>query len=321
MRKLIDCFTFFNELDLLEIRLQYLYNVVDYFVIVEADTTHSGNLKNFNFQVARERFAPFDDKIIYVPIKMKFFKEQKKVAWKREGYQRNCIEKGLKELNPDPHDLILISDLDEIPDKKVLENLKNNYSKKQNKEIKKNSDLHNILRASPGIFLRTVHKLLEREISKVPLKLFYYSLIKKYSPPVNFNMHNYYYYVNYKKKNYLWPGLQCLEAKWIKVFSANEIREFRFTPLKSIDNSGWHFSFLGGKERIKMKLKNFAHQEFNTPKMLSDEYIDFCINKGYSLFDYYRNPHIKSSFEKKEITEFPPDLQKIIVPYKHFILQ
>jgi beta-1,4-mannosyl-glycoprotein beta-1,4-N-acetylglucosaminyltransferase len=39
---LIDCFTFFNELDMLECRLEYLYDKVDQFVLVEADITHSG---------------------------------------------------------------------------------------------------------------------------------------------------------------------------------------------------------------------------------------------------------------------------------------
>ncbi len=310
MKKIIDCFTFFNELDLLEIRLKYLYDVVDHFVIIEADTSHGGNKKPFIFQDNTDRFTPFKDKILYVPLKMKFFEEEKGVAWKRENYQRNCIETGLRELDLNKNDLILISDLDEIPNKKILEDFKKDYSKKPYEEKTQSYFyiiLKNLLFHSHGNH-------------KVQLKLLYYIFIKKYIPPVNFNMHNYYYYINYQEKNYLWPGLQCLEAKWLKLFSASEVRSFRFFPIRTINNSGWHFSFLGGKDMIKAKLKNFAHQEFNNSKIVSDEYIDFCINNGYSLFDYYRNPSAKPKFEKKEITDLPEDLQKIVIPYKNLIL-
>ena len=65
---LLDCFTFFRELDLLEGRLEYLYDVVDYFVIVEADITHAGNKKELNFLNNIKRYKPYLDKIIYQPI-------------------------------------------------------------------------------------------------------------------------------------------------------------------------------------------------------------------------------------------------------------
>ena len=64
--KTYDCFQFFNELDLLEIRLELLYEQVDYFVISESNKTHSNNDKQLNFENNKDRFAKYIDKIIYI---------------------------------------------------------------------------------------------------------------------------------------------------------------------------------------------------------------------------------------------------------------
>ena len=56
MRKIYDCFNFFNELDLLEIRLNTLYDIVDYFVIIESNLTHSGEVKPFYYEDNKSRF-------------------------------------------------------------------------------------------------------------------------------------------------------------------------------------------------------------------------------------------------------------------------
>jgi beta-1,4-mannosyl-glycoprotein beta-1,4-N-acetylglucosaminyltransferase len=126
MNKIIDCFTFFNELDLLEIRLKYLNDVVDYFVIVEADTSFNGEYKQMILGDNIDRFKPFIDKIIYIPIKMEYFENKKKVAWKREEYQRNSISLGIEILNLTKSDLVLISDVDESPDRDILKELQVN---------------------------------------------------------------------------------------------------------------------------------------------------------------------------------------------------
>lgn len=80
----IDCFTFFNELDLLEIRLKYLYDTLDYFAIVEADQTFSGENKSYVLEEHWERFRPYHPKMVYVQLKIKSFEAKRKVAWKRE---------------------------------------------------------------------------------------------------------------------------------------------------------------------------------------------------------------------------------------------
>ena len=105
-----DCFTFFNELDLLEIRLNVLRDVVDRFVLVEAGETHTGKRKPLYFRENAARFAAFADRIVYVSFDR--FPEGYG-PWERECHQRNEILKGLSDAAPD--DVVLVSDLDEIP--------------------------------------------------------------------------------------------------------------------------------------------------------------------------------------------------------------
>src|SRR5579859_7699219 len=107
-----DCFTFFNELDLLEIRLNVLNSVVDKFVLVEATLTHQGKPKPLYYNENKARYSGFHDKIIHVIVD-KYPDYEGKSSWVLEHHQRNMIMQGLKECQPD--DTILISDLDEIP--------------------------------------------------------------------------------------------------------------------------------------------------------------------------------------------------------------
>ncbi|MDB4108296.1 hypothetical protein N9672_01160 [Flavobacteriaceae bacterium] len=319
MKKTIDCFTFFNELDLLEIRLKYLYDVIDYFVIVESDTSFNGKNKGLVFKKNKEKFKNYSDKIIYLPIKMKSFSDLEKAAWEREKYQRNCINDGLKKLNLYDDDLILISDIDEIPNKDVLQSIQNDSY--ENVELQQKNSF-SIIVSSLSYFLKTVfYKLSHRNNYKYRLKLkfMYYLLIKRYTPPINFKMVLNFYYINYQKNDETWNGLQCVAAKWFNIFTVDEIRSFRRIPVKSI-NCGWHFSYLGGKEMIIYKIKNFSHQEFNIKEILSNEYIDYCIENGYSLFDYYLNPKkTKRQFSTINVNHFPKDLQKILNEYKNII--
>lgn len=107
---IIDAFTFFNELDLLELRLNVLDSVVDRFVLVEADRTFQNEIKPLYFQENKQRFEKFLHKIDHVIVNDMPGGTD---PWLREAHQRNAICIGLKECNPD--DVILISDVDEIP--------------------------------------------------------------------------------------------------------------------------------------------------------------------------------------------------------------
>lgn len=109
-----DCFPFFNELDVIEIRFKELYDHVDYFVLCESNLTHSGNPKPLYFQENKDRYAPFSNKIIHLvcddPVKSE---PGQNMDWTRERHQRNFIYTALsKRCNGE--DIIIISDADEI---------------------------------------------------------------------------------------------------------------------------------------------------------------------------------------------------------------
>lgn len=118
---LYDCFIFSTELDLLGFRLDLLHHVVDYFVIVEATHTYSGLPKDLVFRDNRQRFSNYLDKIIHVVVDDLPTGDTDR--WSREIYQRNAIRRGLTEAAQD--DLILISDVDEIPNPEVIVQLGN----------------------------------------------------------------------------------------------------------------------------------------------------------------------------------------------------
>ncbi len=111
MARIFDCFTFYNELDLLEIRLEELYETVDCFVIVEASKTFSGQSKKLYFDENKDRFLKYMDKIIHVVVDD--MPKNPKSAWEMEYFQRNAISRGLGETSSE--DYIIISDVDEIP--------------------------------------------------------------------------------------------------------------------------------------------------------------------------------------------------------------
>ena len=129
--KIFDCFMYFDEDTVLDVRLNYLDEYVDRFVIIEAEYNHKGEKRKPKFNI--ENFKKFKDKINYLLVKQNAPELQKindldsddvrggkliMNALKRENFQRNHITDGLTEASDE--DWIIISDLDEIP------NLKNN---------------------------------------------------------------------------------------------------------------------------------------------------------------------------------------------------
>lgn len=105
-----DCFPFYKELMLLEIRLHETASIVDKFVLVESTHTFSGNPKRLYYDEVKdsEIFAPFKDKIIHLIYEMK----PKQDGWDNENAQRNFIVNGLSDAKPD--DTIIVSDSDEM---------------------------------------------------------------------------------------------------------------------------------------------------------------------------------------------------------------
>ena len=127
--KIIDCFIFYNELDLLNYRLNILNDVVDFFIIVEATHTHAGHTKELFFKDNQDMFTKFSSKIIHIvvddfPHKYPNINYENKEQWINEKFQRNCGVRGVS--NFSDNDLLIISDLDEIPDPRVLKSIKHN---------------------------------------------------------------------------------------------------------------------------------------------------------------------------------------------------
>src|SRR5262245_901667 len=109
---IVDGFIFFNELDLLEIRLQELAPVVDRFLLIEARETHTLKPKPLYFDENRERFRPFLDRIEHVVVDR--FPDRNSF-WNAEFWQRDLIGTTFCEMATHDDDLLLFCDADEIP--------------------------------------------------------------------------------------------------------------------------------------------------------------------------------------------------------------
>jgi len=123
--QIIDCFNYFDEDLILDIRLATLCNYVDKFIICEATLDHAGNKKKLNFDI--KKFRKYENKIKYIVIDdlpkiVKKFKKHWHPAHARDQFQRNSLVRGLSDC--DPNDLIMISDLDEIPNPKKISDFK-----------------------------------------------------------------------------------------------------------------------------------------------------------------------------------------------------
>ena len=120
-----DSFSFFNELDMLELRLTELDDVVDYFILIESNLTHSKHPKPWIYEANQARFEKYWPKMIYVQIDGEYLLEQTGEShWDRETFQRDHAMQALQAVDAQPHDLLIISDLDEIPRREVVRRVK-----------------------------------------------------------------------------------------------------------------------------------------------------------------------------------------------------
>jgi hypothetical protein len=107
--KIFDCFTFYNEYDLLELRLKEHWDHVDHFVIAEANKTHQGYAKTFLLEESWDRYKDFHEKIIHVKVDDMPTHEN---AWVLENFQRNAVARGLGSATSE--DIMVVSDCDEL---------------------------------------------------------------------------------------------------------------------------------------------------------------------------------------------------------------
>lgn len=119
----VDCFIFFNELDVLKIRFEELYDVVDRFVLVESDKTFRGQPKPYYFEENKEHYTKYLDKIVHIKLvdTNDYGVDEHHEPWEREYWQRNQVMQGLNDCSPD--DIIILSDVDEIPRRNIIRDL------------------------------------------------------------------------------------------------------------------------------------------------------------------------------------------------------
>ena len=264
-------------------RLNILYDYVDYFVIVESSVTHTGLEKEYFFENNKERFSKFMDKIIHfkvtdtpnnfinlaetsddtVKLIYEFiatqkirFKRDSQPDYGRDFYQKECVRRPL--IGCDDDDIILISDADEIPNPE------------------------------------TILKLGELDLNNNS-----YSL----------NQITYYYYLNMFKES-TWYGTKVSKYKNIKNLSLNEVRGDESLTIK-IPNGGWHFSFMGGEKMVKTKMLSYSARD------MANDYILSTISQN---IENNVDPFLRGGLTKVEIdSTYPKYVLDNLDKYSQFI--
>ncbi len=252
-----DCFIFFDELDLLEIRLNVLNDSVDKFVLVEATKTHHGKDKPLHFLENIARYSKFRDKIIHVVVD-RYPDYHGKQTWVLENYQRNMIMNGLKNCNA--NDVIMISDLDEIPNPEKI----SKYKSKPGIKIFKQKSFYYFINCinvtNAGRYKWTGTAMVNYSDLTTPQDL----------RKVVIQMRDYY------------PE-RFLHRMRVKLWKFINI-DLKGKRLFCVDNGGWHFSYLGGVNSIIKKLEAFAHTEYDKKEFKDTNSIEFAINNGQDIF-------------------------------------
>lgn len=225
--KLYDCFTFFNELELLKVRLEELYDSVDHFVLVEATQTFCGDPKPLYYEQNAESFARFRDKIIHVIVDDIPAPTTDPVndRWVREEFQRNAMLRGL--VNCQSNDIILISDLDEIPNRRSIHEIRNFFYAR-------------------GYHTKKTHR-----------KVASSALIKSENQLVcELHMRMFLFHLNCESL-FEWNGAVKAAPYWlVNKRSPWNLRLLHMydRDLFKIYNAGCHFHSMGGYERLRKKL-------------------------------------------------------------------
>jgi len=296
--KIFDCFMYYDEDVVLDIRLNTLDKFVDYFVIVESEYFHNGKRRKLNFNI--NNYSKFKKKIIYLKHNLnsdkledilskdsKSVKTMKSIhnAHKRENSQRNFIMQGLN--FADDNDLIMVSDVDEIPN---LENL--NFRNINNKII---------------LFKQ---------------KIFYYKL--------NRYLENFIWFgTKACKKKYL------KNPQWLRNVKSKKYHFFRFDTFFSklkyinkhyIDDGGWHFSNLKKSKDIELKLKSYLHHPDYESEELGKDKIESLIKQNKTIYNMYTDKrdskfsdNTRSYLKKFEIKNLPTYVQKNKIRFNEWL--
>ena len=255
--KIFDCFMYFDEDVVLDLRLNYLSKYIDKFVIIESRYNHKGEKREPQFNL--KKLQKFKEKIIYILIDKEpdgieevndndghEEKSRKFIlnAIKRENFQRNIISQGV--VDADDNDWILVSDLDEIP------NLEKN-------------DLKTF--ESPLVFFKQ-HMI----YYKFNLMLENYSWLGTKACKKK-NLKTPQWLRNIKDRPYPW---------WrIDTYFSN----VKYINIKIIEQGGWHFSYIKNPEDIEKKLKSYLHHREYDVNPIGVESIREMINNKKTIYD------------------------------------
>ena len=255
--KIFDCFMYFDEDMLLDLRLNILDKFIDNFVIVESIFNHKGEKRDLKFDP--NNFKNFKDRIIYIvydqiPLEIEMIKSSDSESEKnrklimnavfRENGQRNYISNGIK--NADSEDIILISDLDEIPN---LENLNFNNLDKKIYLFQQDMLYYKFNLKLPN-YIWTGTKGCKKKFLKSPQWL-----------------------RNIKDRKYPFYRIDAF-------FS-----EKKFINCNLIKNGGWHFTNIKTAIEIKHKLQSYLHHIEFDKKPLSEEKINEMIENKIAIYD------------------------------------
>jgi len=287
---------FYDEKMILDLRLNCLNKHIDKFIIVESSFTHSGEKRDLLFNI--NDYPNFKDKIIYIVLEEQpkdlfelsksdtFDQENSKYilnALKRENLQRNTIEKGLLSASPD--DIVIISDVDEIPDlDKVDFNNKNN-------------DI--ILFKQKFYYYKFNLKLISFD--------WYGSKACKRK-----NLISPQWLRNIKDKKYPFWRLDTIFSKK------------KYSNISFIEQGGWHFSNMKTAEDIEKKMRTYLHhREYDVKPLGVDRIKEIIKNKKsvYNLKTDMKNEKIDGTQDLSisNIKELPFYIQNNINKYKNWI--
>ena len=261
-----DCIPFFNELDILNLRLHVLDSIVDKFIIEESTVTFSGEPKELCFEKNKEMFQEFLPKIEYIVVDNS---PVDTTTHLRDKFQKNALEKGLADAGED--DMIILSDVDEIPNPEVL------------KELKEHFDPNKVYHLAQRMFYCFINM---EEVSGNLLS------ITGEFPGVERKM---------------WLGTKVFAKRSIPKDGIIQLREAPVTAPNAVRvvNGGWHFGYMGSRheadvsKRIGDKVVAAAHQEYNTEDILAEA--KYRLMLGEDMFG--RN----AKFQRVEVDETYPE--------------
>ena len=279
--KIFDCFMYFDEETVLELRLNILDKYVDYFVVVESSFTHKGDKRDLKFN--QQKFDKFKDKIIYIiydeePPEISKNQVNEKdddglKSWKyitnanyRENSQRNHILKGLNLAKDD--DMILISDVDEIP---------------------------NLERSD----LTKIHE----KIILFKQDMFYYKFNLKL-PNLDWTGTK-----GCKKKFLKSPQwLRNIKDRKYPFYRLDTFfSDTKYIDIKIISNGGWHFSNLKTASEIEFKLKSYLHHREFDENPLSVEEISDLIKNKQAIYDLKVDKRVNKIGDGSKLEKYPKD--------------